>query len=309
MGARDAAGFCVNDGVNRGLMVVAPSAQTIRWSPTYLMVVRGLGVHVGAGLRLRRAVDTCSLDGEAAEAVFETDGRCQKAAGMAREPEAIELLREAVRRSADDRGEAVPGGTDALLSGRWSLVDRFDTDGRRYVVAYRNPAGLVDPRGLTPQERDVAALAALGNLNKEIAGDLGVSMSSVATALASVLTKFGLNSRSELPLFWRDLTGDAWRICDEHGRLLVMTSSAARNDAHQLSAELLTTSELCVAIHIAEGHTYRQIAQVRGVAERTVANQLASIYRKLRVGSRTELAAYLARGERRRPEANLVSQG
>ena len=45
----------------------------------------------------------------------------------------------------------------ALLEGRWSLVDRFDSDGRRFIVAYRNPPGVLNPRRLTAREREVAA--------------------------------------------------------------------------------------------------------------------------------------------------------
>jgi DNA-binding NarL/FixJ family response regulator len=297
MGARDAAGFCVNDGVNRGLMVVAPSAQTICWSPSYLSTVRGLGPHVSAGLRLRRAVETCSLDGPAAEAVFETDGRCQKVTGMAREPEAIASLREAVLRGTADNATHMTDGTEALLSGRWSLVDRFDSDRRRYLVAYRNPAGVIDPRQLSAREREVAALAALGMLNKEIASDLGLTMATTAMVIATILTKLGLKSRSELPLFWRDLHGDAWRLGDEAGRLLVLVGGlVATEEAHGHSSRLLTPSEVCIAIHLTNGDTYEQIAAARGVSKRTVANQAASTYRKLGVGSRTELAAYLARG-------------
>jgi DNA-binding NarL/FixJ family response regulator len=307
LGARDAAGFCVNDGVDRGLMIVAPSAQRICWSPVYLSTVRALGGHVAAGLRLRRAVQTCSLEGAAAEAVFERDGRCQRLSGMARDGDALSSLREAVLRQTDNASAAEAGGSDALLSGRWSLVDRFDTDGRHYIVAYRNPAGVIDPRRLSQRERDVAALASLGKLNKEIAGDLGLTMSSVAAALASALTKLGLRSRSELPLFWRDLQGDAWRLGDDDGHLLVLAStSTSVSAAQERSCEVLTTSELCVAMHLSKGESYEDIALARAVSKRTIANQAASAYRKLGVGSRTELAAYLARGERARDSALSV---
>jgi DNA-binding NarL/FixJ family response regulator len=44
-----------------------------------------------------------------------------------------------------------------------------------------------------------------------------------------------------------------------------------------------------------QGATYRAIGQQRGTSERTVANQAQAIYRKLRVGSRVELAAVLGR--------------
>jgi DNA-binding NarL/FixJ family response regulator len=56
----------------------------------------------------------------------------------------------------------------------------------------------------------------------------------------------------------------------------------------------LTHAELGVARKLVEGLTNAQIAAVRGTSERTVANQVAAIFRKLRVGSRAELARRFA---------------
>ena len=55
----------------------------------------------------------------------------------------------------------------------------------------------------------------------------------------------------------------------------------------------LTPTELQVMDAWVAGASMRAIAEARGVAERTVANQLASIYRKCGVGSRDELQARL----------------
>lgn len=56
----------------------------------------------------------------------------------------------------------------------------------------------------------------------------------------------------------------------------------------------LTRAEREVVEHALRGESTRRIAAARGVAERTVANQLASAFRKLGVSSRTELARLLA---------------
>jgi len=61
----------------------------------------------------------------------------------------------------------------------------------------------------------------------------------------------------------------------------------------------LTTSEQEVAVLVTEQLSNAEIARRRGVAPRTIANQLASVYRKLGVGSRTELVALLARARSR----------
>jgi DNA-binding NarL/FixJ family response regulator len=55
--------------------------------------------------------------------------------------------------------------------------------------------------------------------------------------------------------------------------------------------EPLTESEQDIARLLLEGCSNAEIAQIRGRSLRTVANQVASIFRKLGVGSRAELAA------------------
>lgn len=53
----------------------------------------------------------------------------------------------------------------------------------------------------------------------------------------------------------------------------------------------LSAAERAVAQLAIEGASNAVIARRRGTSERTVANQLARLYRKLGVGSRAELAA------------------
>jgi DNA-binding NarL/FixJ family response regulator len=60
-----------------------------------------------------------------------------------------------------------------------------------------------------------------------------------------------------------------------------------------LPADRLTSAEIAVAELAVAGLGNAEIGRRRGTSERTVANQLASIYRKLGVGSRTELVAHL----------------
>ncbi len=65
-------------------------------------------------------------------------------------------------------------------------------------------------------------------------------------------------------------------------------------DGGDVLAEL-SSAEREVATLAATGRTNAAIAQCRGTSTHTVANQMAAILRKLRVGSRYELAARLAR--------------
>lgn len=63
----------------------------------------------------------------------------------------------------------------------------------------------------------------------------------------------------------------------------------------------LTKAEKAVAALVLEGRSNQEIARVRGTSVRTVANQVASIFRKLEVTARAELGqAILDRRSRRR---------
>ena len=61
----------------------------------------------------------------------------------------------------------------------------------------------------------------------------------------------------------------------------------------------VTNAEAATLALVLEGKSNREIARTRGVAERTVANQIASAFRKLGVRSRSELL-YQAKASVRR---------
>ncbi len=69
----------------------------------------------------------------------------------------------------------------------------------------------------------------------------------------------------------------------------------------------LTAAERAIAALVAGGYSNQQIARLRGTAPRTIANQLAGLYRKLGVTSRVEMAhaldAQLDEGEAITPTA------
>jgi DNA-binding NarL/FixJ family response regulator len=70
-----------------------------------------------------------------------------------------------------------------------------------------------------------------------------------------------------------------------------------------VGASELTPAETAVAELAFAGLANEEIARARGRSARTVANQLASAYRKLGVGSRAELAARLASVAGRTPRS------
>jgi DNA-binding NarL/FixJ family response regulator len=288
---RDAAGWCVNDAVDHGFMVVSPSRDLLRFPEQPSPVVRRLGAHIATGLRLQRVLGSAAFEDPAVEAILDPEGRPQHTVGMARMRGALESLRLSVlARARENEDElAADPAWNAVLAGRWSLVDRFDSDGRRYVIAYRNPPGVLDPRRLTPREEGVVALAAIGRSNKEIAGELGVTQSTVATLLAGALAKLGLASRTMLPLFWRDLHGRAWAVSNAEAPLIALSH---HDDPKSFST--LTPAERAVALALLRGLSDRNIAQARNSSRHTVSKHVTAIYKKLGVNSRVELAYKLS---------------
>jgi DNA-binding CsgD family transcriptional regulator len=68
--------------------------------------------------------------------------------------------------------------------------------------------------------------------------------------------------------------------------------------ASSADLEELTPAERAVAQAAARGMPCDAIAAARGTSSRTVRNQLTSIFKKLKVSSRVDLAAHLARSKR-----------
>jgi DNA-binding NarL/FixJ family response regulator len=164
--------------------------------------------HLAAAYRLRRrAPQTGALDGglPGVDAVLATDGTIEEAAGAARTAEAREALRRSAealavargRKRFEDPDEAI-AAWKALVDARWSLVDHFERDGSHYLVARRNDCKVAPMATLTHRERQVAALAAMGYSNKEIAYDLGIATSTVGVLVSRALARLGLRSRREL---------------------------------------------------------------------------------------------------------------
>jgi DNA-binding CsgD family transcriptional regulator len=205
-GFADSVALRTSDGSGCGLVINSLWREPASIGSRAARIWTQVSTHLAAGLRLRRAAKT---DGDLSEAVLRPDGRIEDAKGDAKPKVARELLRDAVLRQEKARGRTRRDDPEAALElwrgleyGRWSLVDHFERGGRRYLVARRNAVEFADPRGLTPRERQVVQLAALGHASKLIAYELGLSTSTVGSQLASAVRKLGLRDRLDLIRFW-----------------------------------------------------------------------------------------------------------
>jgi DNA-binding CsgD family transcriptional regulator len=280
-------------GMFLGAPVRAPAARGAfdrRWSR--------LAAHLAAGARLQRAASKLVADrASAADAVLTPGGRVLSAAERAHD--ALGLLRDAAVRI--DRARTRAGRRDpdaalerwqALVDGRWSLVDHFESDGKRYVIAVENAPHAPDPRALAPNERTILHYAGMGHPNKLIAYELGIPEGTVATRILSIARKLGVRSRAELIARYQMLRRARFEAVDVDGASLFVGHAAEGG----LPAGVLTAAEREVAALAARGQDNASIAKARRCSPRTVANLLQSAYRKLGVRSRSELARRAAGG-------------
>jgi DNA-binding NarL/FixJ family response regulator len=87
----------------------------------------------------------------------------------------------------------------------------------------------------------------------------------------------------------------AWKIRVADGIFAVISLPAPGGAA----LPELTAAEHAVVEHIVRGDSNKQIAAHRGRSVRTVANQIAAVFQKLRVASRAELIVLLSGMPRR----------
>jgi DNA-binding CsgD family transcriptional regulator len=160
-----------------------------------------IAAHLSAGNRLRGTLEAVAKGADnaadRAEAILGPTGKIEHATGPAESPAAREALRDALVRIDAARAEKEDAARSVdlwrgLVAGRWSLVEHFERDGRRYYLAHKNDPELAPDRALTARESQVLGYAELGYSNKLIAYSLGLSGSTVATLLAKAKRKLGM---------------------------------------------------------------------------------------------------------------------
>jgi DNA-binding CsgD family transcriptional regulator len=192
------------------------------------------------------------------------------------------LARERARASRRPTGELWP----ALIAGRWSLFDAFTAGGARYVVAYENPDEPTALRAQNPRERAVLEHTLAGRSGKWVALELALSESAVTRTLRTALRKLGVADTAALAgvraARFEPLDGVDARTGLAVAMLTVVGSLPSLSDA-----------ERDIVAGLLGGKRIAAIAHDRQTSPRTVANQLANVYRKLGVSSHRELLALL----------------
>lgn len=206
LAAGDAIGLSATDPSGTSLVVGALLREAGCAPEAYRRSGERLMGHLLSALGLRVKLGDALADPmPRASAVLTPSGRLEHADGSARSREATSALRDAAAAIERARGPLRRRDAGAaldlwrsLVQGRWSIVDRFERDGRRYLIALENPPEVVPHRRLSPRERQVLSEAAQGRPIKLIAYDLGLSVGAVSAYLCAARAKAGFRSRREL---------------------------------------------------------------------------------------------------------------
>jgi len=206
-GFTDLIGVNAVDPTGFGCWLGIPLSRTTKLSAPQRTRFERISAHLASAFRLRRRLAAGSGSRRqpwGAEAILSPRGHMAHASSDDA-ASARKTLRDAAVALDRARGklrmidpDGALFGWKGLVDARWSLVDKFDRDGKHYVLARRNDVEAPGLEALTPRERQVLAHAALGHDNKMIAYELGLAHSTVRVLLARAAAKLGARTREEL---------------------------------------------------------------------------------------------------------------
>ncbi|MFO0749721.1 MAG: helix-turn-helix transcriptional regulator [Myxococcota bacterium] len=281
------------------------------WPTRAVVAPRGFGywartgAHLAAAVRLRGAF--ARHGGVDPAAILTPDGRVVHATGVvAARRDVRARLADGVRQSERARGSERADAErsldlwQALTAGRFSLVDRVERDGRRFVLALPNEVGGPSPFALSAREQAVVRWVLDGASNKVAAYAMGLSLGGFSGQLTRAMRKLHVRNRTELqtlaarsqgvPSSQADLTT---RALGYAAVPLVAAPDAPRADAPPELAALAPGQRELLAL-VAEGLSNRAIGERLAVSPHTVRNRLATLSARLGGRSRSELARLLS---------------
>jgi DNA-binding CsgD family transcriptional regulator len=218
-GIRDVVAVNALDPTGLGFWIAAPQPKLRPLGPEDEDRWSRVVAHVSAAVRLRARLARVSAVADPtkhADAVLSPSGKIEDAQGDAATLAARNALREAARAIEKARGpvrkrdlDGALGEWRTLVRSRWTLVDHFESDGRRYVLAHTNIAAPAAPPELSAREREVLERAILGRENKLIAYELGLAASTVRVLMRRAAGKLGAKTREgAIEAYRRSRSGD-----------------------------------------------------------------------------------------------------
>lgn len=182
---------------------------------------------------------------------------------------------------------------ESFLQGDWMIAD-LERRGTELRLLLRSATILLSGR-----EREVLQAVLEGTPDRVVSQQLGITRQCVCGHLGNALAKMGTTSRFTALQTWRILREvERGRM----GRAQIAEVSAGKETLLSLRCLVpprpeievrLSSAETHVAWLVCDGYSNRDIALERGSAERTVANQVASIFNKLDCTRRFDVAQFL----------------
>ncbi|MDB4938319.1 MAG: hypothetical protein JWP87_5291 [Labilithrix sp.] len=291
-GIRDGFSLFAQDAEGGSITLSAPSRKFVNLAPRVRGIWRRIGLHVASALRLRRKL---AAQATVRDALLDPSGKVHDTsksvahdrsarAVLVRAVAAMEQARSSTVRSSPERALALWQG---LVAGEWSLVEQWESGGRRYLAAYRNRPEIRDPRALTPTECSTLKYLALGATNRDIEFALGLPAGTVSSSVTKILKKLQVKRRVDLAVLADPSRMERLDVGGADREVGVLAVNARpRGEA----AGALSSVELEVATYVTRGWSNQRIALERQVSPRTIANQLRTVYEKLGITSRSQLA-------------------
>jgi DNA-binding CsgD family transcriptional regulator len=188
-----------------GVLLLTPTRRRISLSMAAQKRWRSLASHIGAADRLRRALGRSNQERLIPMTSLPRELRTEVLSDVSMSHPPGPSLRDAAVR-IDAATRRARGGRDnqaldtlcGLAKGELSMLDSFERNGRRFILARPHDPSLGDPRTLTPNEQQVVLRTARGESRKLAGYHIGISRSRVSRLLGSAMRKLGVKTQAEL---------------------------------------------------------------------------------------------------------------
>jgi DNA-binding CsgD family transcriptional regulator len=206
LGIQDSIGMVGVATNGSGVCLVALLPKITKLKPAVRARLSRVAAHLGVGQRYRRL-----LKKNESEAIFDANAKLVHAEGDATTREARAALTRAVvsldRARGKQRRIDPDGALEAwkgLVDARWSLVDQFENDGKRFIVARENEPISPPLAALSKRERQIAGYLAIGHTSKLIAYELGISDSTVRVLIHRAMRRLNVKTQRDLAAAFMD---------------------------------------------------------------------------------------------------------
>lgn len=219
--------------------------------------------------------------------------------GRSRAPEPAQNALAMLRMLAAERDSALSQTFDLsrlwleLCRGTWRFRDTFPTD-HRYIALIEEPRARF-PQPLKACKLSVLKRVLLGEAPKAVAFDQRMGLSSVAAAIQDCLLGMGIPGRLSQASVLLTMAACAAHRPETSPTLGRLSRVEMNGQPYWVVSVVrpdlefpvpLSHAEAAVVRELVAGRSHAQISRLRATSRRTVANQLATVFRKLGVSGR-----------------------